>query len=258
MKVNIIQNNKRWCFSLSSFFPFFHLFIFLSVRARTTIYQCSTSNRNWQGQIFSPRQWTHWSRNWRTGNRGNWLIPVGVPSSTETDLSAYSRKRLKIGKPPQNTREDVYWNKNWRGKKWSPGKTNYWTWLSKDVLWKKLWQKMKQSWMGKLLYQAILTWNQIWYRLHTRHSSNTSTIETMGIRIDCTLCKKEKGTLGHILGHCDVALGKTESSFNRIAWRHDKVWQTTRENIRNYQNERISTDGRPRQESARLPIDTLK
>ncbi len=45
----------------------------------------------------------------------------------------------------------------------------------------------------------------------------------------CTLCKKEKGTLGHILGHCDVALGKTESSFNRIAWRHDKVLQTTRE-----------------------------
>jgi hypothetical protein len=35
------------------------------------------------------------------------------------------------------------------------------------------------------------------------------------------LCKKEKGTLGHILGHCDVALGKTESSFNRIAWRHE-------------------------------------
>jgi hypothetical protein len=28
---------------------------------------------------------------------------------------------------------------------------------------------------------------------------------------------------------CDVALGKTESSFNRIAWRHDKVLQTTRE-----------------------------
>jgi hypothetical protein len=46
---------------------------------------------------------------------------------------------------------------------------------------------------------------------------------------NCTLCKKEKGTLGHILGHCDVALGKTESSFNRIAWRHDKVLQTTRE-----------------------------
>jgi hypothetical protein len=45
----------------------------------------------------------------------------------------------------------------------------------------------------------------------------------------CTLCKKEKGTLGHILGHCDVALGKTESSFNRIAWRHDKVLQTARE-----------------------------
>jgi hypothetical protein len=25
-----------------------------------------------------------------------------------TDFSAYSRKRLKIGKPPRNTREDVY------------------------------------------------------------------------------------------------------------------------------------------------------
>jgi hypothetical protein len=46
--------------------------------------------------------------NWRTGNHGNWLVPVGVPSSTETDLSAYSRRRLKIGKPPRNTREDVY------------------------------------------------------------------------------------------------------------------------------------------------------
>ncbi len=45
----------------------------------------------------------------------------------------------------------------------------------------------------------------------------------------CTLCKKENGTLGHILEHCDVALGKTESSFNRIAWRHDKVLQTARE-----------------------------
>jgi hypothetical protein len=45
----------------------------------------------------------------------------------------------------------------------------------------------------------------------------------------CTLCKKEKGTLGLILGHCDVALGKTESSFNRIAWRYDKVLQTTRD-----------------------------
>jgi hypothetical protein len=45
----------------------------------------------------------------------------------------------------------------------------------------------------------------------------------------CTLCKKEKGTLGHILGHCDVALGKTESSFNRIAWSQDIVLQTTRE-----------------------------
>jgi hypothetical protein len=44
-----------------------------------------------------------------------------------------------------------------------------------------------------------------------------------------TLCKKEKGTLGHILGYCDVALGKTESSFNRIAWGHDKVLQTARE-----------------------------
>jgi hypothetical protein len=41
-------------------------------------------------------------------NHGNWLVPVGVPSSTETDLSAYSRRRLKIGKPPRNTREDVY------------------------------------------------------------------------------------------------------------------------------------------------------
>jgi hypothetical protein len=41
----------------------------------------------------------------RTGNHGNWLVPVGVP---ETDLSAYSRRRLKIGKPPRNTREDVY------------------------------------------------------------------------------------------------------------------------------------------------------
>jgi hypothetical protein len=43
------------------------------------------------------------------------------------------------------------------------------------------------------------------------------------------LYKKEKGTLGHILGHCDVALGKTESSFNRIAWMHAKVLHTTRE-----------------------------
>jgi hypothetical protein len=34
--------------------------------------------------------------------------------------------------------------------------------------------------------------------------------------------------LRHILGYCDVALGKTESSFNRIAWRHDKVLQTAR------------------------------
>ncbi len=46
----------------------------------------------------------------------------------------------------------------------------------------------------------------------------------------CTLCKKEKGTLGHIIGHCGVALRKkTESSFNRIAWRHDKVLQPARE-----------------------------
>jgi hypothetical protein len=35
----------------------------------------------------------------------------------------------------------------------------------------------------------------------------------------CTLCKKENGILGHILGHCDVALG----GINRIVWRHDKV-----------------------------------
>jgi hypothetical protein len=27
----------------------------------------------------------------------------------------------------------------------------------------------------------------------------------------CTLGKKEKGTLGHILGNCHVVLGKTES-----------------------------------------------
>jgi hypothetical protein len=45
----------------------------------------------------------------------------------------------------------------------------------------------------------------------------------------CTLCKKEKATLGHILGHCDVALGKTESSLNRIAWMYDKVLRTARE-----------------------------
>jgi hypothetical protein len=30
------------------------------------------------------------------------------------------------------------------------------------------------------------------------------------------------------LDTCDVALVKTESSFNRIAWRHDKVLQTAR------------------------------
>jgi hypothetical protein len=34
---------------------------------------------------------------------------------------------------------------------------------------------------------------------------------------------------GNPWGHSDVALGKTESSFNRIAWRRDKVLQTTRE-----------------------------
>jgi hypothetical protein len=39
-------------------------------------------------------------------NHGNWL--VGVPSSIETDLSAYSRRRLKIGKLSRNTREHVY------------------------------------------------------------------------------------------------------------------------------------------------------
>jgi hypothetical protein len=31
-----------------------------------------------------------------------------TPSSIETDLSAYSHRRLKIGKQPRNTREDVY------------------------------------------------------------------------------------------------------------------------------------------------------
>jgi hypothetical protein len=46
--------------------------------------------------------------NWRTGNHGNWLVPVGVPSNIETDLSTYSRRRLKIGKLSGNTREDVY------------------------------------------------------------------------------------------------------------------------------------------------------
>jgi hypothetical protein len=30
---------------------------------------------------------------------------AGVPSSTETDLSAYSGRRLKIGKPPRNTKK---------------------------------------------------------------------------------------------------------------------------------------------------------
>jgi hypothetical protein len=76
----------------------------------------------------------------------------------------------------------------------------------------------------------------------------------------CTRCKKEKRTLGRILGHCDVALGKTESSFNRIAWRHDKVLQTTREKALEHSKliKTISTDGRPRQESARLPTDTAK
>jgi hypothetical protein len=49
---------------------------------------------------------------------------VGAPSSTETDLSVYSRRRLKIGKPPRNTREYVHLNKNLRGKKRRPGKTN--------------------------------------------------------------------------------------------------------------------------------------
>ncbi len=92
----------------------------------------------------------------RTGNHGNWLVPVGVPSSTETDLSAYSRRRLKIGKPPRNTREDVYWNKNWRGKKRRPGKTNYWTWLTKDVLWKKLWRKMETNLDGQTPLSSYL------------------------------------------------------------------------------------------------------
>jgi hypothetical protein len=61
--------------------------------------------------------------------------------------------------------------------------------------------------------------------------------------------------------HSGTALEKTETSFNRIAWRHDKVLQTTREKAGTFktnQNERISIDGRPRQESARLPTDTAK
>jgi hypothetical protein len=47
----------------------------------------------------------------------------------------------------------------------------------------------------------------------------------------CQLCKSAKGTLGHILGYCDVALGKRDTEFNRIAWRHDQVLRTLRDNI---------------------------
>ncbi len=74
-------------------------------------------------------------------------------------------RRLKIGKPPRNTKEDVYWNKNWRGKKWRPGKTNYWTFLglgvklkplSKDVLWKKLWRKMETNLDGQTPLSSYL------------------------------------------------------------------------------------------------------
>ncbi len=37
----------------------------------------------------------------------------------------------------------------------------------------------------------------------------------------CQLCLKEKGTLGHILGSCEVALGRDGGS--RYTWRHDKI-----------------------------------
>jgi hypothetical protein len=37
----------------------------------------------------------------------------------------------------------------------------------------------------------------------------------------CPLCEKEKGTLGHILGSCEVALSKDGGS--RFTWRHDQI-----------------------------------
>ncbi len=70
---------------------------------------------------------------------------------------------------------------------------------------------------------------------------------------------------GHIWIHSGTlrrALGKIESSFNRISWKHDKVLQTTREKALEHskliKTKGKETDGRPRQESARLPTDTAK
>ncbi len=37
----------------------------------------------------------------------------------------------------------------------------------------------------------------------------------------CQLCHKERGTLGHILGYCEVALSKEGGS--RYTWRHNKI-----------------------------------
>lgn len=50
-------------------------------------------------------------------------------------------------------------------------------------------------------------------------------IPTAGKKIDstCDLCKKEKGTLAHILSYCSVALGNGKDGFNRIKWRHDNI-----------------------------------
>jgi hypothetical protein len=79
----------------------------------------------------------------------------------------------------------------------------------------------KKTWMGKLSRHEITF--GIDSILDT--AATPQRFKQLGVKeyrsgkhVDiCSLCKKEKGTLGHILGHCDAALGKTESSFNRIA-----------------------------------------
>jgi hypothetical protein len=58
--------------------------------------------------------------------------------------------------------------------------------------------------------QRLFQWGVKDYRSGRRLISDT-----------CTLCNKECGTLGHILGSCEVALG--EEGGRRYTWRHDRI-----------------------------------
>jgi hypothetical protein len=72
-----------------------------------------------------------------------------VPSSTETDLYAYSGRRLKIGKPPRNTKKTFTETIIGEGRNEDQERqiTEH-DERNCDGRWRKFW-------MGKLLYQAI-------------------------------------------------------------------------------------------------------